>query len=154
MRLITVSFSIYSKAIDIKEIDRIMGIPDAELWYPPLPQYIDPAWNIDIYSTDISLEPALVKLESVLEPKMDYIMALCRQDGIKSTVVIQIKAECYAARPIISIPVSFFSFFEKLNAEVSFNVLYGEDLAGEYLADEISDIWKNKALKTGDSFTD
>ena len=126
MRSISVSFVLYSKMIDIKEIDRMIDLPNTELWYPPLPEYADPAWSVEVHSTACTIAQPIFELKSILEPRMDRIIGFVHEKGISPQVTITVKADCYADRPVISLPSSVFPFFEKLNAEINLDVLYGE----------------------------
>ena len=140
MRLTKVMFSLSSKSVDVKDILKRIDLPEGKLWYPKLPQYADPEWFIEVKSMDAAIETPLFELQNLLAPKMDVIVELCNHQEIESMIGIIIKAECYAARPEISLPSSIFPFFEKLNAEVCFDMLYNEDLE-----EEIGEIWEKYA---------
>ena len=131
MRLTKITLALYSKHIDVKEISDYINLPDTILWYPPQPQCFDPAWGITVYSTDCTIEKPLFELEANVKPKMDRIMDICAKDGVTARIAITVKATCYADRPVISLPPAIFPFFEKLNAEISFDVLYPEDVKEE-----------------------
>lgn len=127
MRFIEITLAIYSKYIDVKDISDYIDLPNAILWHPPLPQYFDPAWSIRVYSKDRTIKKPLLALKSIIAPKMDRLIDLCAKDGISTQISISIKTDCYANRPVISLPSTLLLFFEKLDADFVFDIIYSNE---------------------------
>lgn len=124
MRKIAIRFFLSCETPPMESLSKKIGI---EPFYScsnfPKGSIAKPFWYTEVVSDALCIEDPLSKLKERISPRLKEIVMLCKENQIKTSFQIVIRAD-YADRPEITISPMFFPFFEQLNAELNLDIAY------------------------------